>query len=85
MSLLPRPPRSSLTLAGGYIVNHADYHYTYTRLRYPSPNWKYASYPFYTPGGNDRRWNGSGEAEEDGLQWVGGMMYVDVIRFRLPP
>ncbi len=67
------------------LVNHADYHYTYARLRYPSPNWKYANYPFYTPGGNDRRWNGSGEAEEDGLQWVGGMMYVDVIRSRLPP
>ncbi|KAF8737945.1 hypothetical protein AX14_012124 [Amanita brunnescens Koide BX004] len=57
-------------------VNHADYNYTYTRLRYPTPNWKYANYPFYTPGGSDRRWNGSGEAEEGGLQWVGGMIIV---------
>jgi len=65
-------------------VNHADYHYTYTRLRYPSPNWKYANYPFYTPGGNDRRWNGSGEAEEDGLQWVGGMMHSIITQLLSP-
>lgn len=76
------PPHPFLTLQP---VNHADYNYTYTRLRYPTPNWKYANYPFYTPGGSDRRWNGSGEAEEGGLQWVGGMMCVDVVYVLLTP
>ncbi|KAF7432886.1 hypothetical protein PC9H_004830 [Pleurotus ostreatus] len=48
----------------------------YTRLAHPRPNPSHANYPFYTPGGGDKRWLGSGEVEEEGLQWVGGMMIV---------
>lgn len=46
----------------------------YARLAHPRPNPSHANYPFYTPGGGDKRWLGSGEVEEEGLQWVGGMM-----------
>ncbi|KAG9218836.1 hypothetical protein CCMSSC00406_0001050 [Pleurotus cornucopiae] len=48
----------------------------YARLAHPRPNPSHANYPFYTPGGGDKRWLGSGEVEEEGLQWVGGMMIV---------
>ncbi|KAF4575138.1 hypothetical protein EYR36_006494 [Pleurotus pulmonarius] len=48
----------------------------YARLVHPRPNPSHANYPFYTPGGGDKRWLGSGEVEEEGLQWVGGMMIV---------
>ncbi|KAF8622059.1 hypothetical protein AX15_007210 [Amanita polypyramis BW_CC] len=53
-----------------------EFDYTYTRLRHPTPSPRYANYPFFTPGESDRRWNGSGEAEEGGRQWVGGMMII---------
>jgi len=48
---------------------------TYARLRHPTPAPIYANYPFYTPGGADRRWVGRPETEE-GMHWVGGLMLV---------
>ncbi|KAI0082367.1 hypothetical protein K474DRAFT_1702890 [Panus rudis PR-1116 ss-1] len=47
---------------------------TYRRLAYPLPSLSHANYPFYTPSGEDKRWFGTGESEEDGRQWVGGLM-----------
>lgn len=48
---------------------------TYARLRHPTPAPLYANYPFYTTGGSDRRWVGRPETQE-GMHWVGGLMYV---------
>ncbi|KAJ6538573.1 hypothetical protein DFH09DRAFT_1177262 [Mycena vulgaris] len=48
----------------------------YSRLRYPLPAQTHANYPFYTPGGTDKRWIISDELEEAGMQWVGGLMIV---------
>ncbi|KAJ8515337.1 hypothetical protein ONZ45_g7215 [Pleurotus djamor] len=48
----------------------------YTRLVHPRPSPSHANYPFYTPGGGDKRWLGEGVGEEEGLQWVGGLMIV---------
>ena len=45
-------------------------------MSYPLPALSHANYPFYTPGGQDMRWLGTGDLEEAGMQWVGGMMYV---------
>ncbi|KAJ7180344.1 hypothetical protein C8R43DRAFT_1084281 [Mycena crocata] len=47
----------------------------YSRLRYPIPAPIHSNYPFYTPGGGDKRWIISEELEE-GLEWVGGLMLV---------
>jgi len=47
---------------------------TYSRLIRPLPSSSHVNYPFYTPGGKDKRWIGSDELEEDGLRWVGGLM-----------
>lgn len=49
---------------------------TYTRLVHPLPALSHINYPFYTPGGEDKRWLGSGQVEEEGLRWVGGLMSV---------
>ncbi|KAF8639687.1 hypothetical protein AX17_000951 [Amanita inopinata Kibby_2008] len=57
-------------------LNHARSPLSYTFLHYPSPAPLHMNYPFYTPGGGDRRWIGSGELEEDGLQWIGRMLVV---------
>ncbi|KAI0068569.1 hypothetical protein BV25DRAFT_1817434 [Artomyces pyxidatus] len=46
----------------------------YERLVHPLPSNSHANYPFFTPGGGDKRWFGFGALEEDGQQWVGGMM-----------
>jgi hypothetical protein len=48
---------------------------TYTKLRYPTPPPVHANYPFYTPGGGDKRWIGMPETEES-MHWVGPLMYV---------
>ncbi|KAG6830328.1 hypothetical protein H0H92_001263 [Tricholoma furcatifolium] len=50
--------------------------YTYTRLLHPLPAPSHTNYPFYTPGGGDKRWLGEGEIEEEGLRWVGGLMII---------
>ncbi|PFH51290.1 hypothetical protein AMATHDRAFT_75022 [Amanita thiersii Skay4041] len=60
----------------GTSLNHPRDPVLYTRLRYPLPALIHENYPFYTPGGGDNRWFGSGEVEEDGLQWVGRMLIV---------
>ncbi|THH30697.1 hypothetical protein EUX98_g3509 [Antrodiella citrinella] len=51
-----------------------DLNQVYRRLTYPLPSSSYANYPFFTPGGGDKRWFGTGESEEGGRQWVGGLM-----------
>ncbi|KAG0709879.1 hypothetical protein DFH29DRAFT_886232 [Suillus ampliporus] len=52
---------------------------SYKRLTHPLPAESHRNYPLYTPGGGDRRWG----SEEQGLQWVGGLMVtVQVIRPR---
>ncbi|EGO27653.1 hypothetical protein SERLADRAFT_367218 [Serpula lacrymans var. lacrymans S7.9] len=51
----------------------------YDRLTYPLPSHSYRDYPFYTPGGSDKRWMGSGALEEEGMQWVGGLMLTTQI------
>jgi len=48
--------------------------YSYERLTHPLPAPSHAAYPFYTPGGGDKRWLMSGDLEEEGQQWVGGLM-----------
>ncbi|KAG6842043.1 hypothetical protein C0991_003569 [Blastosporella zonata] len=61
------------------LVRHKSYvptPETYTRLLHPLPALSHANYPFYTPGGCDKRWLGEGEVEEEGLRWVGGLMYA---------
>ncbi|KAF8272122.1 hypothetical protein EI94DRAFT_1770049 [Lactarius quietus] len=47
---------------------------SYERLTHPFPVSSHAEYPFYTPGGGDKRWLMSGDLEEEGHQWVGGLM-----------
>ncbi|KAG7449485.1 uncharacterized protein BT62DRAFT_1054621 [Guyanagaster necrorhizus] len=49
---------------------------SYTRLTHPLPAVSHFDYPWFTPGGSDKRWLGSGEEEEEGLCWVGGLMVV---------
>ncbi|TCD67562.1 hypothetical protein EIP91_012259 [Steccherinum ochraceum] len=51
-----------------------DINQVYRRLTHPLPAPSHANYPFFTPGGSDKRWFGSGESEENGRQWVGGLM-----------
>ncbi|KAI0276300.1 hypothetical protein BGY98DRAFT_986287 [Russula aff. rugulosa BPL654] len=48
--------------------------YPYERLTRPLPALSHIAYPFYTPGGEDKRWITSGTLEEEGKQWVGGLM-----------
>lgn len=50
--------------------------YPYERLTHPLPAPSHAAYPFYTTGGGDKRWLISGTLEEEGHQWVGGLMSV---------
>ncbi|KAJ7228426.1 hypothetical protein GGX14DRAFT_692450 [Mycena pura] len=45
----------------------------YSRLKYPLPAITHINYPFYSPGGADKRWI---MPEEVGLEWVGGLMVV---------
>ena len=74
-------PRSPLTVnpnAKAFLhppgIDLASATAAYSRLRYPLPARTHANYPFYTPGGADKRWIMSEEREEAGLQWVGGLM-----------
>jgi hypothetical protein len=48
----------------------------YNKLTHPSPAGSHRNYPLYTPGGGDRRW---GSLEEEGQQWVGSLMFVEVL------
>lgn len=43
-------------------------------MTHPLPAASHQNYPWYTAGGGDKRWLGSGEEEEEGLKWVGGLM-----------
>ncbi|KAI0321388.1 hypothetical protein OF83DRAFT_1161811 [Amylostereum chailletii] len=46
----------------------------YERMSMPIPAPSHAHYPFYTPGGEDKRWFGTGPLEENGQSWVGALM-----------
>jgi hypothetical protein len=46
----------------------------YSRLTRPLPALSHENYPRYTPGGSDKRWITTDGMEEEGLQWVGGLM-----------
>jgi hypothetical protein len=48
---------------------------------YPLPSPSHANYPFHTAGGGDKRWLGSGEVEEEGLQWVGGLLLSQIFHY----
>ncbi|KZP20193.1 hypothetical protein FIBSPDRAFT_544709 [Athelia psychrophila] len=72
-----KPPVLDFRLLHYSRRNCAEYHSAspaYSRLTRPLPSPSHINYPFYTPGGKDKRWIGSGELEEDGLRWVGGLM-----------
>jgi len=51
-------------------------HYQHERLTRPLPALSHAAYPFYTEGGGDKRWLTSETGEEEGREWVGGLMSV---------
>ncbi|GAW05071.1 hypothetical protein LENED_006905 [Lentinula edodes] len=51
----------------------------FSHMAHPLPVSSHANYPWYTPGGGDKRWLGSGEVEEEGLKWVGGLMIITQI------
>ncbi|KAJ3537464.1 hypothetical protein NM688_g6684 [Phlebia brevispora] len=55
-------------------IRAADISQIYRHMSYPLPALSHANYPFHTPGGEDKRWLGTGELEENGMQWVGGLM-----------
>ncbi|KAJ3828104.1 hypothetical protein F5880DRAFT_1029998 [Lentinula raphanica] len=48
----------------------------FSKMTHPLPASSHHDYPWYTPGGGDKRWLGSGEVEEEGLKWVGGLMII---------
>jgi len=52
----------------------ANINQLYRRLLRPLPSVDHANYPFFTPSGEDKRWFGSGDSEEGGRQWIGGLM-----------
>ena len=54
------------------------YDTAYRRLSYPMPSHTHSNYPMYTPGGGDQRWHPDAMLGE-GMQWVGGLMYVKYI------
>jgi hypothetical protein len=56
-------------------------HHQYERLTHPLPALSHAAYPFYTSGGGDKRWLSAGTVEEEGKQWVGGLMSVYLPHF----
>lgn len=62
---------------GGYcaqVVVKGDITQMYRQMSYPLPALSHANYPFYTPSGEDKRWIGTDDLEEEGMQWVGGLM-----------
>ncbi|THV08313.1 hypothetical protein K435DRAFT_642027 [Dendrothele bispora CBS 962.96] len=80
-----QPPRDSraVTDHGVYPLSPESPNYRvslpsldYEPMLHPLPALPHANYPWYTPGGEDKRWLGSGEVEEEGLKWVGGLMQV---------
>ena len=60
-------------------TSYDDGNNTYAYMRHPVPASNFINYPFFTPGGSDRRWSGFGETEEGGLQWVGKLLYVEIL------
>ncbi|CCM00657.1 uncharacterized protein FIBRA_02695 [Fibroporia radiculosa] len=46
----------------------------YQRLTHPLPVLAFENYPFYTPGGADKRWSRSSALDQGEMQWVGPML-----------
>ena len=71
---MSHPPELSVYVI---VIEFGSIFPNYARLTRPIPALSYADYPF-PPGGRDKRWieSSSMESEEDGLQWVGGLMSV---------
>ncbi|KAF9006596.1 hypothetical protein BDQ17DRAFT_1352026 [Cyathus striatus] len=69
---LPEDDTVPSSISNEYHVSYA----AYTKLSCPLPSSIHANYPFYTPGGGDRRWRSWGGVEEEGLHWVGGLMII---------
>ncbi|KAF8969430.1 hypothetical protein BDZ97DRAFT_243762 [Flammula alnicola] len=67
-------PMSTTTIPAFLFNEYRNPSKAYTRLSYPQPAPTHCNYPFFTPGGNDLRWVGSEEIEENGLHWVGSLM-----------
>lgn len=44
-------------------------------MMHPLPSTSFSNYPYFTPGGEDRRWQGYGNTEDTGKVWIGGLMY----------
>ncbi|KAJ7584261.1 hypothetical protein C8J56DRAFT_1089809 [Mycena floridula] len=60
----------------GYPVTFPLSRDAYSRLTHPLPALSHTSYPWYTKGGGDKRWVVSEDLEEEGLQWVGGLLII---------
>ncbi|KAL0580077.1 hypothetical protein V5O48_001936 [Marasmius crinis-equi] len=58
--------------AGNYPAS-VDTQVDLMQMTHPRPAPSHENYPWYTPSGSDKRWL---EIEEEGLQWVGGMMIM---------
>ena len=54
-------------------------------MTHPQPALSHKNYPFYTPGGRDRRWVGTSDLEEHGMHWVGGLLYIVSSLFDFEP
>ena len=54
---------------------------TYSRLTHPQPAPVHINYPFFTPGGGDRRWSDWAATDDEGLCWVGSIMFVTTHSF----
>ena len=63
-----------LCLSKEAAVHHAQEYDVYELLTHPLPAHSHRNYPWYTPGGGDKRWIASGDEEEEGLCWVGSLM-----------
>ncbi|KAH9948409.1 hypothetical protein B0H21DRAFT_847298 [Amylocystis lapponica] len=67
---------TSGTSEGRTQVQNSSLNQIYRRLLHPLPAWSHECYPFYTRGGEDKRWLGTGGVEEQGMQWVGTLMLI---------
>ncbi|KAF9226694.1 hypothetical protein BS17DRAFT_696817 [Gyrodon lividus] len=79
-------PRTSLTvnsIAQAFLrppgLAALGFNPVYDRLSHPMPSMSHHNYPMYTPGGGDQRW-AAGVMEEEGMQWVGGLMVTVQLR-----
>ncbi|KAG7097284.1 hypothetical protein E1B28_004649 [Marasmius oreades] len=67
-----------LAQSSGY--HHSSGALNLTQMTHPHPASSHKHYPWYTPGGFDKRWLESDGVEEEGRKWVGSMMIVAQLR-----